>query len=142
MPPHQPLPSSSPAHINPLGTVVVVDDDPEIVSTLSDLLRAEGFTVSGFTDPTVALAELRAGPAPDLVLTDVIMPDLSGAELADALTQAGVTSPVVLMTALADPEFCVDTARRRVLNKPFFVDDLLAEIDEATRATSGVRRIA
>ena len=122
-----------------LPSVVLVDDDPGIVDSLSELLRAHGFAVEGFTDPTAALARLRGGPTPTVVLSDCLMPELSGAELAEALRVAGIDAPVVLMTGLADPGFCVDTARLSVINKPFQIDDLLAELDALSRPASGVR---
>jgi two-component system response regulator MprA len=121
------------------ASIVVVDDDPNIVEALDDLLGAEGFSVEGFVDPVAALARLRRGPVPDLLLCDCIMPRLTGPELCDALHAAGVDVAVVLMTALADPSFCVDTARMSVLNKPFQRDDLLAEIDASLRPASGAR---
>lgn len=139
MPPHLEHRKSAAPFPRLASTVVVVDDDPGIVDSLSALLRASGFAVEGFTDPTVALDRLRAGPAPSLVLSDCLMPQLTGAELVDALAASGVSAPVVLMTGLPDPGFCVDTARFSVLNKPFHLDDLLAEIDAATRPASGTR---
>lgn len=129
------LPTASPA------SIVVVDDDPNLVDALGDLLATEGYSVEGFTDPTVALTRLCRGPAPDLVLCDCIMPRLTGPELCDALAAAGIDAPVLLMTALADPSFCVDTARVTVLNKPFQIDDLLAEIEASLRPVSGPRTL-
>jgi two-component system response regulator MprA len=140
MPPHRETHFVSPAP-RPAANVVVIDDDPEIVASLSALLADHGYAVEGYTDPRLALDRLRAGPSPDLVLSDCLMPRLTGAELADALTAAGVQTPLVFMTALADPEFAVDTGRTRVLNKPFHIEDLLAEIDAATRPLSGPRTI-
>ena len=123
------------------ASIVVVDDDPSIVESLTELLSGEGFLVEAFTDPTSALERLRQGPTPDLVLCDCIMPRLTGAELVDALVAAGVEAPVVMMTALADPSFCVDTGRVSVLNKPFQIDDLLAEIAACLRPASGTRSV-
>lgn len=119
--------------------MVVVDDDPHLVAMLTELLEARGFACEGFTDPRDALTRLRGAPAPDFVLSDCLMPGLTGAELLDALTEAGVDAPVVLMTGLADPGFCVDVARVSVLNKPFQIEDLIAEIDASRRPASGVR---
>lgn len=136
MPPHLSDPSPRPV---PLPLVVVVDDDPPLVAMLVELLEARGFAVEGFTDPREALTRLRGAPAPDFVLSDCLMPGLTGAELLDALAEAGVDAPVVLMTGLADPGFCVDVARVSVLNKPFQIEDLIAEIDASRRPASGVR---
>jgi two-component system response regulator MprA len=113
----------------PLGTIVVVDDDPGLVEVLEDLLATEGYRVEGFTDPMAALRRLRGGPTPDLTLVDCIMPDLTGAELRAALAEAGVDVPVLLMTALSDPSFCVHPSDDVVLSKPFVLEDLLIEIE-------------
>jgi two-component system response regulator MprA len=110
-------------------TVVVVDDDPDLLELVEGHLRAHGYAVEGFTDPVDALARLRGRPAADVAVVDCIMPHLTGAELCAALTEAGVEVPVVLMTALADPSFCVHLDRARVLSKPFLMEDLVLEIE-------------
>jgi two-component system response regulator MprA len=135
-------PSRSPeAPASPLATVVVVDDDPCFVELLERLLDAAGLAAEGFTDPLVALDRLRRGPPPDLILLDCIMPGMTGVELLEALVDAGVTTPVVMMTALSDPSFCVHLEQVSVLNKPFQLDDLLAEIDARIGPASGARRV-
>jgi DNA-binding response OmpR family regulator len=125
----------------PVASVVVVDDDPCFLETLERLLEAAGLAAEGFTDPVEALARLRRGPAPDLILLDCIMPGLTGVELLEALAAAGVTAPVVMMTALSDPSFCVHLEQVSVLNKPFQIDDLLAEVDAVLRPRSGPRSV-
>jgi DNA-binding response OmpR family regulator len=126
---------------SPAATIVVVDDDPSLVETLHDLLTVEGYRVEGFTDPFEALARLRLGPLPDLAIFDCIMPGLTGAELCPALTEAGVEVPVLLMTALADPSFCVHREDVTVLNKPFLIEDLLVEMETRLRPSSSARRL-
>jgi two-component system response regulator MprA len=108
-------------------SIFVVDDDPDIVQLLEDVLDHEGFAVQGFTDPIAALATIAARP-PDLILLDCIMPGIDGREFMKALAQDGIDTPIVLLTALSDPNFCVDTAHVVVLNKPFELDELLAEV--------------
>jgi DNA-binding response OmpR family regulator len=119
--------------------IVVVDDDPNLVEVLEDLLASEGYAVEGFTDPTAALARLRRSPAPDLALIDCIMPVLTGGELCEALADAGVEVPVLMMTALADPSFAVHPEAASVLNKPFLLEDLVAEIEAQLRPRSAPR---
>jgi two-component system response regulator MprA len=122
---------------------MVVDDDPSLVATLNHLLTEEGYAVEAFTDPLAALARLRQarnGQVPDVVLSDCIMPGLTGGELVVALREAGIDVPVVLMTALSDPSFCVHPGEIRVINKPFDLDDLLAEIDARVGPRWSARR--
>jgi two-component system response regulator MprA len=137
--PHtQLVPRSQPS---PAAVVVVVDDDPSLVETLERLLCAEGYRVEGFTDPTAALDRLRAQAPPDLVIADCIMPGITGVELRDALSDAGVEVPVLLMTALSDPGFCVHLGDAVVLSKPFLIDDLLLEMEAHLRPRSGTRLV-
>ncbi len=108
--------------------MIVVDDDEAIVETLEDLLETEGYQVEGFTDPIRALERLRAGAAPDAVVLDCIMPGLDAKGFLDALTAEGLRIPVVLVTALSDPAFCVDTAHplaAALINKPLDLDQLV-----------------
>jgi CheY-like chemotaxis protein len=127
---------------SPGTTIVVVDDDPSLVEVLEDLLAAEGYSVEGFTDPTLALARLRDrnAPLPDLAIVDCIMPQLTGTELRAALADAGVEVPVLLMTALSDPSFCVHPGES-VLNKPFLLEDLVLEMEARLRPHSGPRTV-
>jgi DNA-binding response OmpR family regulator len=125
----------------PVATIVVVDDDPSFLEALQCLLAAAGLAVEGFTDPVEALHRLRRGPPPDLILLDCIMPRITGLELLEALVAAGVEAPVVMMTALSDPSFCVHLEQVSVLNKPFLLDDLLAEVDAILRPSSGPRSV-
>jgi DNA-binding response OmpR family regulator len=93
------------------------------------MLSTVGYRVEGYTDPTAGLARLRQDPPPDLAIVDCIMPRLTGTELRDALADAGVDVPLLLMTAL-DPSFCVHPGDEvAILNKPFSLDDLLLEIE-------------
>ena len=78
--------------------VLVVDDDANLVATLDDILTDEGYVVEGFTDPLAALARLRKtqnSPAPDVVLSDCVMPTLTGGEALrrTARSRSGCPSP-------------------------------------------------
>ena len=79
-------------------TILVVDDDLGVCQSLRDLLNTEGCSVSVATGGRQALTRLREGPV-DLVLSDVVMPDLDGYELFCEVREHHPNVPVVLMTA-------------------------------------------
>ena len=85
------------------ASILVVDDDPEIVTMLSTRLTKRGYKVSTANDGTSALA-LAKREKPDVVLLDVMMPGKSGWEVARALKQDPVTEHVkiVMVTAIGE----------------------------------------
>jgi len=116
--------------------VLIVDDDPLIVEVLEEVLREEGFRARGMTDPVAALDRLRhCAPSerPDLILLDCVMPSLSGGEFLDALRASEIETPVVLLTALSDPSFCVPPGAAHVINKPFNLEELVEEVNASAR---------
>ncbi|MDQ3367492.1 MAG: response regulator [Myxococcota bacterium] len=83
------------------ASILVVDDDPEIVSMLSTRLSARGYKVSSAGDGHRAI-EMAKREMPDIVLLDVMMPGKSGWEVARALKQDAVTAKIkiVMVTAI------------------------------------------
>ena len=112
--------------------ILIVDDEPNIVISLEFLMKKEGFEVAVANDGEEALAK-AASFAPDLMLLDVMMPEMDGYEVMRLLKADERTShvPVVLLTALDDPE---STARELgadgYLPKPFDLTDLSAVVNE------------
>jgi DNA-binding response OmpR family regulator len=100
-------------------TILVVDDDHDVVAVLVELLTEEGFRVRFALDGQAALREIGRAP-PDLVLADVVMPQVDGVSLAAQLQGSGI--PVVLLSAVYDG---VDVPGVHFVPKPFDVDDLL-----------------
>lgn len=81
-------------------SILVVDDDPEIVTLLSTRLSKRGYKISTASDGSKAL-ELAKRELPDLVLLDVMMPGKSGWEVARALKQDPATQSVKIMMVTA-----------------------------------------
>jgi two-component system alkaline phosphatase synthesis response regulator PhoP len=81
-------------------SILVVDDDPEIVALLSTRLERRGYKISTASDGTQAL-EIAKRELPDLVLLDVMMPGKSGWEVARALKQDPATAGVKIMMVTA-----------------------------------------
>src|SRR5262245_20440941 len=84
-------------------SVLIVDDDPDMVDFLGLLLSREGMKVDAEYDGHTALAHVAASP-PDLVLLDVMMPGMTNFKICSRLKSDPVTAliPVVLVTSLED----------------------------------------
>jgi DNA-binding response OmpR family regulator len=87
----------------PGASILIVDDDPEIVSMLSTRLSARGYKVSTASDGRAAI-ELAKRERPELVLLDVMMPGKSGWEVARTLKQDPVTQgiKIVMVSAIGE----------------------------------------
>ena len=110
----------------------VVDDEFTIVSTLAMILKYQGFRVSSFTDPSKALQALQT-TAPDLLLTDVVMPTFSGIELGIKFLEIHPGCSVILFSGQPVTSQLLDVARAEghvfeVLAKPIHPTDLLTKI--------------
>jgi two-component system OmpR family response regulator len=100
-------------------SIIVVDDEPTLRSLLSDVLASAGYRVREAADGLEALSAAEQEP-PDLVVSDVAMPNLDGAALAGRMRRRGV--PVVLLSAVYD---AVDLPGVAFVPKPFELDDFL-----------------
>jgi DNA-binding response OmpR family regulator len=112
------------------GRVVVVEDDPLQAEALAFILRQEGYVVDLAATGAEALAIARTQPAPDTVLLDVALPDLSGVEVARRL-RAGSNVPIIMLTARRneiDKITGLDAGADDYVTKPFSHGELLARI--------------
>jgi two-component system OmpR family response regulator len=82
----------------PSARVLIVDDVPEILNLLSEYLTGHGYEVTTATTGAQALDLVRT-LRPDALLLDLRMPGLSGVEVFDALRRAGLTLPVIAISA-------------------------------------------
>ena len=81
-------------------SILIVDDEQGILDTLRILLKNEGFDVTTAQGGKAGLEQLKAA-APDLVLTDIKMPGVTGIEILAAAKEQDPETPVILMTAQA-----------------------------------------
>lgn len=105
------------------GTVLVVDDDPQIVRVVEINLTQEGYQVRTAGDGEAALAAVRE-ERPDLVILDVTMPRMDGFEVLKRLKAdpAVADIPVIMLTARAEDEEVFEgygTGAKWYLTKPF-----------------------
>ncbi len=114
----------------PGRTVLVVEDDPGVRTTLDQLLRFEGYRVLTAVDGQEAL-DLLERHRPDLAVVDVVMPRLDGLALCRMLRRRGDRLPVLVLTArhqLGDRVAGLDAGADDYLAKPFATEELLARI--------------
>ncbi len=118
--------------------LLVVEDDPNIVELLSASLRFAGFDVTAATNGAEAVAAARES-RPDLVVLDVMLPDLDGFEVIRRLREGGVRTPVVFLTARDATD---DKIRGLTLGgddyvtKPFSLEELTARIRAVLRRSA------
>lgn len=120
--------------------VFVVDDEPIIATTLAVILRQQGFDATSFSEPLEAL-EAAQSDAPDLLISDVVMPHLSGIDLAIQVQQKCPNCRVLLFSGQAATGHLLEAARAgghdfELMTKPVHPTNLLARIRAATRGGS------
>jgi CheY-like chemotaxis protein len=119
--------------------VLVVDDDESMRMTLEAILRRDGHQIVVAAGGEEALARMRGGPPPDLVLLDLLMPGMGGWDVIEAMGQSpGLAEvPVVVLTAFGEGEDL--PPGRPVLHKPVDGDVLRGLVHEllAQRARLG-----
>ena len=123
-----------------LKSILIVDDEPDILATLQFRVEQEGFDVRVARDGITALAQVRESP-PDLILLDVMLPGENGYRISKKIREdeeAGIVPhiPIILLTARdlsSDPErekmFLEFSAADLMLYKPFDMHDLLVQMN-------------
>ena len=113
-------------------TVLLVEDEDSVRTMAARILRQKGFTVVEACDGGQALEALREYGGPlDLILTDVVMPGVSGVELADRAVQLRPGMPVLFMSGYTEREVADRGGARSgtlLLNKPFRAGELVAAV--------------
>lgn len=121
-------------------TVLVVDDEKDIIELLKYNLEKEGYKVFSATDGVAALELARRKP--DLVLLDVLMPGMDGWEVCKRLKRNPLTAqiPVIFLTAKsfeADEVIGLELGADDYITKPISMRTLLARLRATTRRTNG-----
>jgi two-component system, OmpR family, response regulator len=119
--------------------ILVVDDEPSIVDSVSTSLRYEGFDVDEATTGRTALAMAQDHP-PDLIVLDVMLPDLDGLEVTRRLRADGIRTPVLFLTArdaLDDKLAGLTIGGDDYVTKPFSLAEVIARIRVILRRSLG-----
>jgi CheY-like chemotaxis protein len=115
------------------GTVLVVDDDRGVLRLTSRMLRMAGYKVLEAGSGPEALSVLEKEPGVDLVLTDIVMPEMHGLELVDRALATTPKLRILLMTGHAlelTAQLGVRESPLPLLLKPFSAEQLLAKVRE------------
>jgi two-component system, OmpR family, response regulator MprA len=115
--------------------ILVVDDDPRITDLLRRILAYEGYSVAIAASGNEALTRSLERP-PDLVVLDIMLPELDGLEVARRLRAVGDNVPILILTArdaIADRVKGLETGADDYLVKPFAPEELLARVKALLR---------
>lgn len=115
------------------GKVFIIDDEPNIRSTIKEALEEEGYEASCYENPLLAL-EASVRDNPDLIITDLVMPRLDGLELIKRVKSANPEINIVVITGHASLDSAIGAIRAGASDymiKPFKIDELLVAAKKA-----------
>jgi CheY-like chemotaxis protein len=122
---------AEPAQALPMGqgqAILAVDDEPEVLAALEEMLASLGYEPIGYTDSREALAAARANPRRfDAVVSDEVMSQLTGTQLAIELRKLNPTLPIVIASGYGGAGFetrALSAGVNRVLKKPYRMSDI------------------
>lgn len=126
--------------------ILVVDDEPDVTDLVAYNLKAKGFHVETLNDATASIAKARAFN-PDLVILDIMMPDLSGIQVCRILRADPKLArvPIIFLTAKAEPHDRIEgleSGADDYLGKPFSPKELVLRVESILRRVSASKETA
>jgi two-component system OmpR family response regulator len=121
--------------------VLIVDDEPNIRDLLSTSLRFAGFSVHAVANGTEAVNAAEKGN-PDIILLDVMLPDMNGFSVTKKLRSMGINCPILFLTARDETEDKVTgltVGGDDYMTKPFSLDEIVARINAILRRTKAAQ---
>jgi two-component system NtrC family sensor kinase len=132
--PRSQAPTTAPAVAGSGMSVLVVEDNIELGNFAADGLTELGYSITLVDNATDALAELLAEPDRfDVVFSDIVMPGMTGLDLAQAIRDRGIGVPVVLTTGYSEALSQDGAAGLDLVQKPYSVDELSRVLHQAAR---------
>ncbi len=119
--------------------ILVVDDEPSILDSVATSLRYEGYEVEEAATGQAAIASARKRP-PDLIVLDIMLPDVDGLEVTRQLRGRGVRVPVLFLTArdsLEDKVTGLTVGGDDYVTKPFALAEIIARVQAILRRSLG-----
>jgi FixJ family two-component response regulator len=130
------------ARPEPAPIVYVVDDDDDVRAAIAGLLMSEGLRAATFATPREFL-DSRTPDGPSCLVLDLQLPEMDGLTVQRELVAAGVSTPIIFITAHGDIPAAVTAMKSgavEFLRKPFDDEDLLRAIDQALERDVATRR--
>ena len=124
--------------------ILLIEDEPGLVLTLSDRLISEGYTVDSAPDAETGLAK-ASNNSLDLILLDVMLPGGSGFDVCRDLRQRGIRTPIIMLTArgqIIDKVLGLKIGADDYVTKPFEMMELLARVEAQLRRASGAASLS
>ncbi len=122
-----------------MGTkIMVVEDDPAIITGIVDLLEGEGYTVCEARDGAKAL-DIYSAEKPDLILLDIMIPEKSGYDVCRTIRTTDSSTPILMLTAKGqevDKVVGLELGADDYIVKPFGIHELLARVRAALRRST------
>jgi CheY-like chemotaxis protein len=125
-------PVAEPVFAERAATVLLVDDEELVRSATAEMLRDIGYSVIELASAAQALSAIRAGVDADILVSDYVMPGMTGGQLINELRATGIRIPTLLVTGYAATGEDVPGDVTR-LAKPFRQVDLAARVNELLR---------
>jgi DNA-binding response OmpR family regulator len=123
-----------------MAAILVIDDDPEIRDIMVETLRAKRHTVAAASNGRDGVQLCWAHP-PDLVITDLLMPEKEGLETIQEIRSKRPDLKILAISGAPEGWKTLEMARKlgaqRTLRKPFLPDELLAEVEQLLSGREG-----
>jgi len=124
--------------------VLAIDDDPELLQLIAILLTRVGIQPILAESAIQAAGVLRQPPLPDLIILDLMLPDISGIDFLKQLRAKAIFDavPVLVLSALAEPteiRAALDAGADRYLTKPYLANNLLSVVNDLIRTGRRIR---
>lgn len=121
-----------------MKSILIIEDDQTLLRGLCDNFKSRGFNVRTASDGNAALQQASRGDA-DIILLDIMLPEVNGYEICRSVRRAGVTTPIVMLTAKGQEDDIVrglDLGADDYVTKPFSIRELIARVDALLRRLS------
>ncbi len=125
-------------------TAALVDDDEEVLDLIEQILKEEGLTTWRFHQAEDLLETLESTSF-DIIISDLILPGLTGLELLDRLNRKGITTPFVLITGYASLDSAIESVNRGAfsyIKKPFNIEEIRFVINRLRQRQDLLEEIA